>query len=113
MANVDAVLKKIMKSLNIQAPLEELKQGILIEQEHTRVGPKKGIYAVVPNKLLFLVRIAAAHLAEIPDYYSRLKAMESEGKKASVLSEDEEAIYPDDIVQDDSKEVQRVFPVNK
>lgn len=113
MANVDGVLKKIMKELDIQAPLEELKMGILVEQEHTKTGPKKGIYAVVPHKLLFLVRIAAAHLAEIPDYYTRLKKMESEGKKASVLSEDEEAIFPDDIVQDDSKEVQRAIPVKK
>jgi len=105
--DIDKTLKKIMKELDIQAPIEEVKIGILVEQEHTLKGPKKGIYSVVPNKLMYLIKIAAAHLSELPDYYSRLKKMESEGKKASVLSEDEEAIFPDDIVQDDSKEVKR------
>lgn len=81
MPKVDSILKKIMKDLDIQAPLEELKIGIEVEKEHTRIGPKEGKYAVAPVKLIPLIKIAAAHLAELPDYYTRLKKMEEEGKK--------------------------------
>jgi len=44
---------------------EELKVGIKIEMEHTS-NPK------------FAERIALDHLAEIPDYYTRLVAMEKQ-----------------------------------
>jgi hypothetical protein len=47
---------------------KELKMGIEIEMEHTdnKVKAKK---------------IALDHLAELPDYYTRLKAMEKKGEK--------------------------------
>ena len=45
---------------------KELKMGIEIEKEHTA-------YPLIAEK------IAKDHLAEIPDYYTRLKKMEAEG----------------------------------
>ena len=47
---------------------KELAMGIKIELEHT--SDKK-----------LAKKIAIDHLAEIPDYYTRLKKMEEEGKK--------------------------------
>ena len=48
---------------------KELKMGIEIEQEHT-------------NDKIVAERIALDHLAELPDYYTRLKKMEAEGEAA-------------------------------
>lgn len=50
-------------------PADELKMGIDVEKEHT----------ILP---LMAKRIAMDHLAEFSDYYSRLKKMEDEAKKA-------------------------------
>jgi len=47
---------------------DELKMGIDVEKEHNDN----------PN---VAKAIAKAHLAEIPDYYTRLKKMEQEGKR--------------------------------
>jgi hypothetical protein len=44
---------------------EELKMGVKVEAEHTTIP-------------LVAYKIAKDHLAEIPDYYSRLKKMEEE-----------------------------------
>lgn len=46
----------------------ELKMGIEVELEHT-------------NDEKLSKKIALDHLAEIPDYYTRLKKMESEAKQ--------------------------------
>lgn len=50
--------------------LSQLWQGIGVEREHN-----KGKLDVVNNDL-DLVKIAAAHLKELPDYYTKLKEME-------------------------------------
>lgn len=81
MTKTDKVLKQLMEDFQLDVPLEEFKMGLQVEKEHTESGPRKGMFAVIPNKLLFIARIAAAHLAELPDYYSRLKKMEEQGKK--------------------------------
>lgn len=47
---------------------EQIKMGIDVEMEHTNDGR-------------MAERIAKDHLAELPDYYTRLKKMEEEGKK--------------------------------
>lgn len=47
---------------------KELEMGIKVEMEHTK------------NKAISQ-RIALDHLAEFPDYYTRLKKMEKEGEK--------------------------------
>ena len=79
MPNVDAVLTRVMRDLDIQAPLEEFKKGIEAEREHAQ-----GRYKVVPMNLLSLARIAAAHLEEMPDYYSKLEKMEGSSKTSAV-----------------------------
>ena len=50
------------------ADKKQLEMGIKVEMEHTT------------NKIL-AKRIALDHLAEIPDYYTRLDKMEKEGKE--------------------------------
>ena len=47
---------------------EELKKGIQIEYEHTK-------------STFLAMRIAMDHLAEIPDYYTRLIKMENDAKE--------------------------------
>jgi len=47
---------------------DELKMGMDVELEHTQ-------FAIVARK------IALDHLAEIPDYYTRLKEMEEEAEE--------------------------------
>ena len=47
---------------------DELKMGIEVEYEHT-------------SNMMIAKRIALDHLTELPDYYTRLKKMEEEGKK--------------------------------
>lgn len=49
--------------VDTDADVEELSMGIAVEMEHTRCG-------------IMAKRIALDHLAEIPDYYTRLKKME-------------------------------------
>ena len=53
------------KGFNGKYDPKELKMGIAVEAEHT-------------NSKLIAEKIAKDHLAEIPDYYTRLKKMESE-----------------------------------
>lgn len=83
MPSRETVLRDLMKSLGVTAPYEEFEAGIRVEIEHTERGPHNGKYAVVPFRLEPIAKIAAAHLAEIPDYYTRLLAMEAQGKKTA------------------------------
>lgn len=53
---------------------KEIEMGIKVEAEHT-------------NYPMMARRIALDHLAEIPDYYTRLKKMEDEGKKEHSIKE--------------------------
>lgn len=59
---------KEQKFLEKEADPKELEMGIKVEMEHTK------------NKAV-AKRIALDHLAEIKDYYTRLKKMEAEGKE--------------------------------
>ena len=54
---------------------KELKMGIEVEKEHT-------------TNPLIAARISIDHLAELPDYYTRLAKMEAEGEKAKEKKED-------------------------
>jgi hypothetical protein len=47
---------------------KELEKGIKVEHEHTDNDEEAK-------------KVALDHLAELPDYYTRLKKMEDEGKK--------------------------------
>jgi hypothetical protein len=58
---------------------DQLTQGIAVEHEH------KDLYDMLKDKINmaeedFYKTISAAHLKEIPDYYTRLKKMEDEAK---------------------------------
>lgn len=55
---------------------DELAMGMEVELEHTDI---------TGGDLETTKKIAEAHLREIPDYYTRLKEMESEGKKTQNL----------------------------
>lgn len=55
--------------------LDELRRGLESELAHGRVDPDTN---VTDDDLVVTAKIALAHLNEIPDYYTRLAAMESE-----------------------------------
>jgi hypothetical protein len=60
--------------------MSELVMGVEVEYEH---GSKSGEDTNVTNdEILPTLKIAVAHLREIPDYYTRLAQMEREGKEA-------------------------------
>ena len=62
---------------------KELEMGIKVEMEHNDIWGELDDYCRmndIPNPFSekeFYTRIAKAHLKELPDYYSRLKVMES------------------------------------
>lgn len=68
---------------------EQLKMGMEVEKEHT-------------DDPLVAKEIAKDHLVEIPDYYTRLKAMEDEGKKAK---EDKPEEKPEEKPAEDENDV--------
>jgi len=51
--------------------------GMGVELEHGTIGPKTDVTSDDPLKT---AKIALAHLAEFPDYYTRLAKMEAEAK---------------------------------
>ncbi|MBM4188799.1 MAG: hypothetical protein FJ206_15960 [Gemmatimonadetes bacterium] len=55
--------------------LEQFRRGLLVELEHGRRNPSTDVTHDDP---LMTAKIALAHLEEIPDYYTRLEAMEAE-----------------------------------
>lgn len=74
--------KKLGKHFNINfdiIDLEEWTYGLNVELEH---GKKFGIITnITNNNLIMTGQIAIAHLIEFPDYYKRLKKMESSAEK--------------------------------
>ncbi len=57
--------------------VEQFRMGMDVELEHGSVDPHTN---VTDNDPLLTGKIALAHLNEIPDYYTRLAAMEEEGE---------------------------------
>lgn len=66
--NPDQIAKK--HGVSTEAILKQLKIGVPIEHEHT-------------NDKELATNIALQHLGEFPDYYTRIKKMESQAKKMS------------------------------
>jgi len=69
-------LKKIANKHGLDISKYDPKQlimGFKVEHEHA-VDPK----TAVTNKAIDILKIAAAHLNELPDYYTRLVKMENE-----------------------------------
>ena len=78
-----AVTKKVMAvftKLGPEASLKEFKMGLEVEKEHGPTGPMGGMFDITHGDTVLEAKIAAAHLAELPDYYTRLKRMEAEGE---------------------------------
>lgn len=78
----------------VEFPVSEFADGIGVEYEHgTKLGPETNVTNDDPKAT---AQIAWAHLKEIPDYYSRLGKMETEGKAAlgKSASEEDEAEGP-------------------
>lgn len=57
--------------------LEQFRRGLAVELEHGRRSPHTDVTHDDP---LVTAKIALAHLEEIPDYYTRLEAMEAEAQ---------------------------------
>lgn len=58
-------------------PLEQFRMGLGVELEHGRIDRETDVTHDDP---LLTGKIALAHLREIPDYYTRLAAMEAEAE---------------------------------
>jgi hypothetical protein len=61
-------------------PMSEILAGIEVEYEHGTQGGRDT--NITDNEIGLTLKIAIAHLREIPDYYTRLAQMEREGKEA-------------------------------
>jgi Protein of unknown function (DUF5661) len=57
--------------------IEQFRMGMDVELEHGRRDPQTNVTNDDP---LTTGKIALAHLRELPDYYTRLAAMEGEGE---------------------------------
>lgn len=60
----------------VKFPVSEFQEGLRVELEH---GSRDKETNVTSNDMEATGRIAWAHLKEMPDYYTRLKAMEKKG----------------------------------
>ena len=57
--------------------IEQFRMGLEVELEHGMADP---VTNVTNDDLTMTAKIALAHLKEIPDYYTRLKKMETEAE---------------------------------
>lgn len=57
--------------------VNEFRMGLSVELEHGSLDPETD---VIGDDVHLAGKIAWAHLKEIPDYYTRLKKMETEGE---------------------------------
>lgn len=58
--------------------VEQFRMGLAVELEHGTANPQTN---VTNDDLTITAKIALAHLKELPDYYTRLAAMEAEAEK--------------------------------
>jgi len=81
----DAIVDKVAKEVGLdfdKIDRNEFKMGMGVELEHNRDNPGFPRTNICKDDMIMVARIAIAHLAELPDYYTRLAKMEDEGKKA-------------------------------
>ena len=57
---------------------EQFRMGLVRELQHGRADPDTN---VTDDDLVVTAKIALAHLNEIPDYYTRLAAMEADARE--------------------------------
>jgi len=60
-----------------EVDLDQFRMGLSVELEHGTADPQTD---VTHDDELVTGKIALAHLREIPDYYTRLQAMEAEAE---------------------------------
>ena len=58
--------------------LEQFRMGLAVELEH---GSQDPVTDVTHDDEIITAKIALAHLREIPDYYTRLAAMERDAER--------------------------------
>ena len=79
---VDKTIKQAAEKAGVDISgydIEEIKMGMPVEMEHgSELGDDTDISGDDP---IVTLKIVVAHLKELPDYYTRLKKMEEEGKK--------------------------------
>jgi len=81
----DAIVDKVAKEISLdfdKVDRNEFKMGMDVELEHNRDNQGFPRTNICKDDMTMVARIAIAHLAELPDYYTRLAKMEEEGKKA-------------------------------
>ncbi|MEZ4416639.1 MAG: DUF5661 family protein [Gemmatimonadota bacterium] len=59
--------------------LEQFRMGLEVELEHGLHDPSTNVTGDDP---ILTAKIALAHLKELPDYYTRLRAMEAEAERS-------------------------------
>lgn len=74
-----------------EVDLNQLRIGMEVELEHGRRDP---LTNVTDNDPLLTAKIALAHLRELPDYYTRLAAMEAAAEDAQLRVRDLMSIEP-------------------
>lgn len=62
---------------DVRFDLDQFRRGMDVELEH---GKREALTNVTNDDALTTGKIALSHLRELPDYYTRLAAMESEAK---------------------------------
>jgi hypothetical protein len=62
-------------------PVSQFQEGVRVEMEHGSRDPETN---VTSNNLEQTGRIAWAHLKEMPDYYTKLQAMEKKGDAVAI-----------------------------
>jgi Protein of unknown function (DUF5661) len=63
--------------------VEQFRMGMDVELEHGKISPRTN---VTDDDPVMTGKIAWAHLNEIPDYYTRLSAMEREAEGKNLAS---------------------------
>ena len=92
--------------------MDELIQGMLVELEHGSKNEKTDVTGDDPSQTLKLV---LAHMDELPDYYTRLKKMESEAdsvKTDNVEEKEAEEDEDDDEDNEDKKQDKKSLTEN-
>jgi hypothetical protein len=64
--------------IGYEGGLSQFMKGLEIEQEHGPSGPENGKFDLTDDDPEATAQIAAAHLSEDPEYYTKLDKMEKE-----------------------------------
>ena len=90
----DRIVDKVANEIGLdfgKIDRNEFAMGMNVELEHNRDTNGFPRTNICKDDMTMVARIAVAHLAELPDYYTRLAKMEEEGKRElGETGEDEE-----------------------